>query len=78
VPEPSIVALPSLPVTSTTSTSSAPSRERILPSRIVRSSAAISSTSAARRERMRRTFPAALRTAGITAGVVIEPPETGL
>ena len=26
---------------------------------------------------MRRTFPAALRTAGITAGVVIEPPETG-
>ena len=74
----SIVALPSFPVTSTTSTSSAPSRERIRPPVSSRSSAEISSTSAARLRRMRRTFPAALRTAGITAGVVIEPPETGL
>ena len=44
-PEPSIVALPSFSVTSVTSASIAPSCERIRPSRISRSSAAISKTS---------------------------------
>ena len=76
-PEPSIVALPSFPVTSTMSASSAPSRERMRPSETVRSSAAISKTSAASPSSWRRTLPAALRTAGSTAGVVIEPPATG-
>ena len=46
-PEPSIVASPSFSVTSVTATSSAPSRERMRPSRTSRSSAAISNTSPA-------------------------------
>ena len=45
----------------------------------LRSSAAISKhVGGEAQELSSRTFPAALRTAGITAGVVIEPPETGL
>ena len=76
-PEPSIVAFPSLPVTSTTSASSAPSFERMRPSDTTRSSTPISKTSAASPSSCRRTFPAALRTAGRTAGVVIDPPATG-
>ena len=76
-PEPSIVALPSFPVTSVTSTSIAPSRERIRPSESSRSPAAISNTSPASWRSVLRTFAAAERTAGITDGVVCEPPATG-
>ena len=76
-PEPSIVALPSFSVTSVTSASIAPSEERILPSRTSRSPAAISKTSPASWSSVFRTFAAAERTAGITDGVVCEPPATG-
>ena len=73
-PEPSIVASPSFPVTSVTSTSIAPSRERIRPSRTSRSPAAISKTSPASWSRVLRTLAAADRTAGITDGVVWSHP----
>ena len=76
-PEPSIVALPSFSVTSVTAASMAPSCERIRPSRTSRSSAAISNTSLASWSRVLRTFAEAERTAGITDGVVCEPPAIG-
>ena len=76
-PEPSIVAFPSFSVTSVTSTSIAPSCERMRPFAISRSSAAISNTSPASWSSVFRTFAAAERTAGITEGVVCEPPATG-
>ena len=77
-PEPSIVALPSFPVTSVTSTSSAPSRERIRPSAIVevvgRDLEHVGGELEQGPAHLRRPRD---RTAGITDGVVIEPPATG-
>ena len=76
-PEPAIVASPSFSVTAVTASSSAPSRERKRPSRTTRSSAETSNTSPASSSSVLRTLAAAARTAGITDGVVCEPPATG-
>ena len=77
-PEPSIVALPSFSVTSVTAASIAPSWERIRPSRDLEVAGGdLEHVAGELQQRSCAPSPRRERTAGITDGVVCEPPATG-